>query len=1216
MQQIPLSRSWAEKLLLYISVGVGVLGVVVMTGWVIGFLPLLRFSSSGTPMLFNSALCFLVMGFGYSAITIRRKTVSVVCGLFLIVLGGTTFLQFIVDRSFGIDELIMAQRLSADLSGPGRMPPNSAALFVLCGLILLVMTLAPSWARIIAALGATVFAVSFLPLCGYLTGLSSAFSWGRFTGMALPTTLAFICLSLAQMYWAVDQLKRKGKTNARSLPFFLTGGATILVLSSVFYVSTINEKNAVHWVHHSSEVIERVGAIEMNVFAAESNAAGFLLSRDDRLLSGLATRQKAALDEVEKVAALTLDNAQQQARIQKLRGFLQERFSYIQQITTGLVALEPAEIGQQPAFGRQLTQEIRATLLELKTAELELRTKRLQQSEQANDQLQGTIIFGSSLVLLLFAVAVGLTVKAEARQTAAESQLVIANRDLETRVLQRTVALQQSTIDAQTWEERLRSVLSHSPIILCAMDQNGVLTLLRGKGLEDLGINPDELLGKPLLELSEATPHDKNTIQRALRGEEFSAEVTFKDRVYQNNYSPVRDTAGILTGIVAVSIDITSRREAERLTLAEESARASSRLKSEFLANMSHEIRTPMNGVLGMTTLLMDTDLTADQREMGVVIKHSAEALLDIINDILDFSKIEAGKLRIDPSAFDLRLMVDETLALLAPRAHEKGLELLCDFDLKLPRGVRGDPGRIRQIITNLVGNAIKFTAQGDVVVTVRQTLEDATRVGFRIEVKDSGIGISAEAQKNLFKAFEQGDTGTHRKFGGTGLGLAISRQLIELMVGTMGFESAPGKGSVFWFQLELPRASDVRALTVPPFVPGGRVLVVDDNTTNRRILEGHLNKLGFHVDSADSASAALALLKAAPSSYRLAVLDWHMPVMDGIQLGREIRRDRAISQLPIIMLSSSVAEAADAKEVAIAVMSKPLRDSQLRHAVARALAEQNRPARKEETSSPILKSRAGLRVLLADDNATNRLVGRMILERMGHAVEVVDDGAQLLERLRRGAYDIVFTDCQMPEIDGYEVARRIRLGVAGEANRTIPIVALTAYAMPEDRIKCLSAGMDDYVSKPLRIEEVGEVVERALQAQEYSRSAGIELKEPDFDASALMQFAQVGSDGEAFVQKLISTFERERPGRFVTMDRCIEEKSATWLAREAHGLAGTCGVLGGLEARKYALEIEKSAIAADWSAIPEKMETLKEAVRKLSQELTHLVESTEGATV
>ncbi|HYW67700.1 MAG TPA: response regulator [Candidatus Dormibacteraeota bacterium] len=659
----------------------------------------------------------------------------------------------------------------------------------------------------------------------------------------------------------------------------------------------------------------------------------------------------------------------------------------------------------------------------------------------------------------------------------------------------------------------LRTLIDNMPDYIYVKDPDSRFLLANRHVAEAMGLKgPEDLIGKTDFdffskELASAYFSDEQAVIQSghalVNHEEKTTDAAGNERWLLTTKVPLRDYTGKVVGIVGMGHDITFRKEEERETQkAREVAEAANRAKSEFLANMSHEIRTPLNGIVGMTDLALDTQLTPEQQEYLETVKLSADTLLTVINDILDFSKIEAGKLDLDAGDFDLRDSLESAVKTVAVRADEKGLELLCDVAPDVPEQVRGDSTRLRQVLLNLVGNAIKFTERGEVTVGVRVEALEGNEYLLGFTVADTGIGIPYEKQKLIFQPFSQADSTTTRKYGGTGLGLTISMRLVEMMGGKIWVESELGHGAQFHFTLRLgvAEAKAAQAAGVSPeIVRGVKVLVVDDNGTSRRILTGMLQRWGANpvsVEGGEEALVELSLAREAGQAYEMVLTDMHMPGMDGLTLIKRIRETPKLAAATIIMLTSA-GRPGDAQRClelgAVAYLLKPIRQAELREAIAKALVASG-PEKATRTIAPrppedVREPASVLRVLLAEDNAVNQRLVMRLLEKRGHQVVLAANGREALEAIEKEGFDLVLMDVQMPEMDGFEATAALRQKERS-CGTHLPVIALTAHAMKGDRERCLAAGMDGYLAKPINTEELDHLLHKFAPRRESPRDA------------------------------------------------------------------------------------------------------------------------------
>ena len=781
-----------------------------------------------------------------------------------------------------------------------------------------------------------------------------------------------------------------------------------------------------------------------------------------------------------------------------------------------------------------------------------------------------------------------------------------------------------AAMELQASEEKYRLLFSRIPSGVYRASVDGILLDCNDAFARVLGYKTSgECIGKSMSDHYPSNTERSSFVALLREGPltDYETELRRRDGTAVwiiESASLVRASKGEKEVIEGTLMDISERKNAEAiLQKATEAAEQANRAKSEFLANMSHEIRTPMNGIVGMTELALGTDLTSEQRDYLETVRDSADSLLTVINDILDFSKIEARKLDIENIDFELSYALDDTLRSLAPRAHQKGLELAYHVAVDVPATLGGDPARLRQIVVNLIGNAIKFTEKGEVVLRVEKVKHDGPENVLHFSVTDTGIGISKQKQAQIFEAFTQADTSTTRKYGGTGLGLTISSHLVGLMGGRIWVESEQGKGSTFHFTL--PFAVRSGATT-----PTGRralrdlkdmtVLVVDDNATNRRILEEIVTNWGMKptvVDSAKVGLHALEVAHAAGKPFKMALIDYQMPEVDGFGLAEEIKRRPELLGTMIMMLSS-VGQRGDAmrcREMGVsAYLTKPVRQSVLLDAMLAVLEGNDTPMEEHPlvTRHTVAESHRGLHVLLAEDNTVNARLVTAVLLKHGHSVKAVENGKQAFDASGVEEFDAVLMDVQMPEMDGMEATRAIRARENGSGTH-LPIIALTAHAMKGDREACLEAGMDHYLPKPVHTKDL-----LALLAQVSTGTTRRAAPPPSapresaFDLNEVL--ARVEGDRE-LLSELIDIFRTESPRMLGEIRKHVDARDEKLLQRSAHALKGAAGNLGAKKASSAALALEMLAKQGDLGSATDRLRDLEREMSLLESELSKHVQ-------
>ena len=770
-------------------------------------------------------------------------------------------------------------------------------------------------------------------------------------------------------------------------------------------------------------------------------------------------------------------------------------------------------------------------------------------------------------------------------------------------------------------EQQLQNIINHIPVVLFTLDKAGNFTFIRGQGLQTFGLRSEVTLGQSALEYYRYYPDVITDLKTVLKGNSFANTLYFSKSVFDVHYTPLFNEHGECSGALIVAIDSTKHEQREHeLSCAKEAAEEASRLKSDFLATMSHEIRTPMNGVIGMTDLLLTSELNTQQQRYVETIKNSGKSLLEVINDILDFSKIEAGKLRLEATDFDLRNLLEEIINLFSTTADNKRLILRYEISEKTPISLRGDSGRLRQILNNLISNALKFTHEGEVCIHVSSPEHTQSKVSLHIQVTDTGIGISPEMGEKLFHPFSQAEDSITRRYGGTGLGLAITRRLVQMMQGEIGVISEKGEGTTFWFNIVLMYSHKQRK---PIFeepnsysLPQHHLLVIEDNNSHRDTLVNTLRNWKIHSDLAATAEQGLALLQASIEKnkcYDTLIIDYLMSDMNGLHLIEQIRTFPEYQHTPIVL---SVPEAYEIEDDIhnIKYLQKPIDNQYLQHCLSSTFTHpvSNAPSRlkkKESTSHfPMWH------ILLAEDNEVNQEVAKGMLERLNCAVDIAVNGKDAVSKMINTPYHLIFMDCHMPVMDGFSASQKIRDYEAQQQCSRVPIIALTASAMQGDRERCLNAGMDDYLTKPFVRKDLKHVLQQWLDISNKTvtpKEKVIKNNEDKtlcvLDKKVLRQIKEE-INGQSIVW-LIDLFLQELPNYIQAITESLQEKDCDALYLAAHKLKGASANLGAKQLVAFCAELELQASQKCLVNTNEMIASLKSKGKLLQTELDIFIE-------
>ncbi len=1211
------------------------IGSAVLVGWCLDNDSLTSVQTSKVPMNPLTAMCIITLGAclalahfynsNEKCLSLARVGSMAVAGL-----AAGKLCCFFLGCDFWPDQFFFASKVITHSTGPNQMAPNTAMGFLMSGIA--IWTLGSdrrlfSVAGRVLALTTVMF--SLLANIGYLRGANAFYGLSEFIPMSFPTAIGFFALSCGTFsafltrssLLDISRESGEGQSLQRKIIVGFTGA--LLILSTIgiaSYASLTKLLSDARSNDHTYQVMVAISDLATDIRDAEIGAGRYLIFGDKSYLDLYECAIAEVPQSVAQVKSLTSDNPAQKDRVTTLDFIISKRLDNLQKFVDlrGSGRVESSQSQLLAAEGKRIMGNLRLVLAEMRQDEDRLLKRRSEEQASSAGVAMWVISIGSLACFLLVAVA-GLMIR----------------RDM--------IAREQAEQLLHESEQRYRFLADVMPQIIWTSSPDGQMEYFNSRWREFTGCPVEAaqedswrtvIHSDDLPDLLSQWDHARGA------GDTFQAECRLlrkSDNVYRWFLCRAVPRCGQENEVVqwiGTLTDIHDRKVIEDdLQSAKSAADRASEAKSEFLAHVSHEIRTPLNGVIGMLDLLLGTGLNEQQTRYAKLSKSSAAALTALINDILDFSKIEAGKLELESTDFNLHLTVEDAMVMLAQKAAQKNLELACYIAPAVPALVRGDPDRLRQIVVNLVNNAIKFTTDGTITILVTaETIQDEAAF-VRFAVVDTGIGIPADRMDRLFKSFSQVDASTTRVHGGTGLGLAISKQLVELMGGEIGAQSAFGKGSTFWFTAKLtvqPNESNEFAPVIDP--RGLRVLAVDDNLANLEVLQQQLEAWGFQAAAAPDGMRALNVLCGAASAgtpFRVAIVDQDMPGMDGLELARQIKSKSDIRETVLMILATikSDLDPRQLREMGFdGQMIKPVRQSQLFDAIMNALSSARQltervsrtsSALRQERQSRTPSSPRSAKILLAEDNEINLMVATEILARAGYHCDAVSDGQSAVEAARSGQYDLILMDCQMPLMDGFDASRQIRelesaAQLSGSPAKRIPIVALTANAIKGDRERCLDAGMDEYLTKPLDPQKLIQVINRLVSktTPSVSESSAIldQSSDGDLQESATKHSNAVrerppinldflnkqwGSD-EGFVQTLLARFRTRAPMDLSEIEAAASGGDWQEVARIAHRLKGSSGYVAANAIGVICEKLEAAAAAGEEESIKELAEQLR----------------------